>query len=117
LAIIFKQKSIKMGLKLENLIYKQGTKDFTTGAKVGAAAIAAGTALLLTRKKKNQSGGGVDLAGLLPQQQQGTAQTETSPESESSSGGKKSNTALYIGLGVGAVVVIGTVIYFVSKKK
>lgn len=100
-----------MGLNLNDLIFKKDSKELTTGAKIGAAALAAGATLLLTRKPR--SGGGAAPIE-APIQQPPDLNTEVSD-----GGGKpkKSNTGLYIGIGVGAVVLIGTVVYFATKKK
>lgn len=101
-----------MGLNLNDLIFKKDTRELTTGAKIGAAALAAGATLLLTGKRK-PSGGATPVDA--PIQQPPDLSTEVTDGAGSPK--KKSNTGLYIGIGVGAVVLIGTVIYFATKKK
>lgn len=101
-----------MAVKLNDLIFKKGTKELTTGAKIGAGVLAGGAAILMSKLKAKK------------QQQKEQAQTQVAITERTTltdvpveaTQKPKSNTMLYVGLGVGAVLIIGAVL-FISKKK
>ena len=100
-----------MAVKLNDLVFKKGTKELTTGAKIGAGVLAGGAALLFSKikaKKQQQKDGQQEIVVA-----EKTTVTDVSRETEKKA---KSNTMLYIGLGVGTVLIIAGVL-FISKKK
>lgn len=106
-----------MALKLNDLIFKTdsstGKKQLTTGAKVGAGVLAGGAAFLLSKIKAKQQQKKNDSA----QTQVALSETTTITDVPVAPTEKpKSNTMLYVGLGVGAVLIIGAVL-LVTKKK
>lgn len=97
-----------MALNLNDLIFKKDSSgQLTTGAKIAGAALTAGAAYLLLNKKKDQ---GNAVTQKSDQQQQPTNPI-VAPEPV-----KKSNTGLYVGIGIGAVVVIGLIIFAAKSK-
>lgn len=96
-----------MALNLNDLIFKKDNSgQLTTGAKIASAALTAGAAYLLLNKKKDQGNAATQKSD---QQQQPTPIVAPEPV-------KKSNTGLYVGIGIGAVVVIGLIIFAAKSK-
>lgn len=97
-----------MAVNLNDLIFNKDGK-LTTGAKIGGAVAAAGgiALLLAANKKKNQNA-----AITTPT---ATVTAYNIPDPIDAQQPAKSNTGLYIGLGIGAIVV-GVGIYFLAKK-
>jgi multisubunit Na+/H+ antiporter MnhB subunit len=93
-------------MALKDILLKDGK--LTKGAKIGAGVLATGVALgLLTRKKKKQDPIKTEL--------EEEPKPNTPPEKRSDE--KKSNTGLYIGIGVAVVVVSGIIFYLVKSSK
>lgn len=59
----------------------------------------------------------VNLSGAKPQEQGQDTPTTSAPTQTIEEPEKKSNTLLYVGIGVGALALIGTVVYFINKNK
>jgi hypothetical protein len=90
-------------MALKDILLKDGK--LTTGAKIGAGAIALGTGIaLLTKKKK-------DKTKEQPEEPVIVASRQPPPEE------KKSNTGLIVGIVVGVLVITGVGIYLVTRKK
>jgi hypothetical protein len=91
------------------------------GAGIGTL-LGFGTGLIANNQQKKlaeqQARDAKDLADKQIQAQQLAYQTaQLQLQSQQSGGGaKKSNTGLYIGLGVGGVVILGLVVYLAVKK-
>lgn len=107
------KKTTKKQLKLNDLIFKDGSKELTTGAKIGAGVLAGGGAILLAKlKSKKQKD-----KGASSQTDMNLVNASTDMPKPPEEGDKpKSKTMLYVGLGVGAVLIIGAV-FFMTKKK
>lgn len=104
----------KRQIKLNDLIFKKDSKELTAGAKIGATALAAGAALLLSRSKASK-----EKRESAQAQQEIPAQPQTTPpptNQQEEQKPKSSKNMLYIGLGVGALLIVGAV-FFISKKK
>lgn len=100
--------------KLKDLIVKKGKdgkNELTTGAKIGGAVAVGGLALLLSKiKGKKSKPTAPTPTGITVGEMDVPRETGSTPNKP------KSNTMLYVGLGVGAVLIVGAVL-FITKKK
>lgn len=98
----------------KNLFVKKdasGKSKLTTGAKVGAGVVAGGLGLLVASKlgKKNQAK--PNEVEVTKEQAEVKTTSQEQKSNESTSVVSKNNTMLYVGIGVGALVLIGVIIY------
>lgn len=104
-----------MPLNLNELIFKKGSdgkNQLTTGAKIGGAVLAGGAAILMAKLKANKEKKKASSTEVAITEKTSLIDVprETTPEKP------KSNTMLYVGLGVGAVLIVGAVLLMTKKK-
>ena len=82
-----------------------------------------GTGLILSnQQKQNAKGQANDAKAIADAQVKAqelayqTAQLQLQAQQSGGSGGAKSNTGLYVGLGIGGAVILGLVVYLAVKK-
>jgi hypothetical protein len=92
------------------------------GSSTISSLLGLGTGLILSNQQKQIAEGEANTAKQLADKQiqaqqlaLQTAQLQLQAQ-QSGGGAKKSNTGLYIGLGVGGVVILGLVVYLAVKK-
>ena len=104
-----------MALNLKDLVVKKDG-GLTTGAKVGIGAAVAGLGLLLANNisKGNKQQGSVPSTATQPivqPQPKPADNTGVQPQPE-----EKNNTLLYVGIGLGVLVVAGGIVYLANRK-
>lgn len=94
-------------MALKDIFVKDGK--LTTGAKVGAGVLALG--LTIGALSKNKKPKGTEATEDLNE-----SLVVTPRDGGNEDDGKKPNMGLYIGIGVGVLVVAGAIIYLTKKK-
>jgi hypothetical protein len=95
----------------------------SAGSKTLESLLGLGGGLILSNQEKQKAKGQANDAKTIAEAQVRagelalqTAQLQLQAQQSGGSGGAKSNTGLYVGLGIGGAVILGLVVYLAVKK-